>query len=161
MDNSNKRGDEAAIEGRNYIRWDAEGVEKIPPHEEEDIKAVAEQVNGIQRRLYNQHRHAFGGKPIPGHTCCARSVNCFQGTHARTQGVVKGKLIVQNDLPKHLKQTLFDHGAEYPVLCRYSSEPGDAGLDVKCRGLKVLAKANRKLGPYPPTARFCDESLQC
>ncbi|KAA6410379.1 MAG: heme-dependent catalase [Lasallia pustulata] len=111
MDNSNKRGDEAAIEGRNYIRWDAEGVEKIPPHEEEDIKAVAEQVNGIQRRLYNQHRHAFGG------------------THARTQGVVKGKLIVQNDLPKHLKQTLFDHGAEYPVLCRYSSEPGDAGLD--------------------------------
>lgn len=24
---------------------------------------------------------------------------------------------------------MFDHGAEYPVVCRYSSEPGDPGLD--------------------------------
>lgn len=62
MDISNKEGDEAALEGRKYIRWDAEGVEKIQPHEEEDIKAVAEQINAIQRAMYNQHRHAFGGK---------------------------------------------------------------------------------------------------
>lgn len=66
MDISNKKGDEAALEGRKYIRWDAEGVEKIQPHEEEDIKAVAEQINAIQRAMYNQHRHAFGGKPILG-----------------------------------------------------------------------------------------------
>lgn len=66
MDISNKKGDEAALEGRKYIRWDAEGVEKIQPHEEEDIKAVAEQINAIQRAMYNQHRHAFGGKPMRG-----------------------------------------------------------------------------------------------
>ena len=52
------------------------------------------------------------------------------GTHARTQGLVKGKLVVSDDLPKHLKQSLFERGGEYPVLCRYSSEPGDPGLDV-------------------------------
>lgn len=39
MDISSKKNGEAALEGRNYIRWDAEGVEKIPPHEEEDIQS--------------------------------------------------------------------------------------------------------------------------
>lgn len=52
------------------------------------------------------------------------------GTHARTQGIVKGQLIVNDDLPKHLKQSLFSKGAEHSVVCRYSSEPGDPGLDV-------------------------------
>ena len=43
---------------------------------------------------------------------------------------MKGKLVVLDDLPKHLKQSLFEHGGEYPVVARYSSEPGDPGLDV-------------------------------
>lgn len=59
-------------------------------------------------------------------SCCLPA----SGTHARTQGLVKGKLIVEHDLPKHLKQSLFADGGEYPVFCRYSSEPGDPGLDV-------------------------------
>ncbi len=59
-----------------------------------------------------------------------RKVDYAAGTHARTQGLVKGKLIVPEDLPKHLKQSMFEHGGEYPVVCRYSSEPGDPGLDV-------------------------------
>lgn len=49
--------------------------------------------------------------------------------HARTQGLVKGTLVVPDDLPRHLKQSIFAHGGEYPVVCRYSSEPGDPGLD--------------------------------
>ena len=53
------------------------------------------------------------------------------GTHARTQGIVKGILIVPDDLPKHLKQSMFEHGGEHAVVCRYSSEPGDPGLDVR------------------------------
>ena len=52
------------------------------------------------------------------------------GTHARTQGLVKGMLSVPDDLPKHLKQSLFEKGGEYPIVARYSSEPGDPGLDV-------------------------------
>ena len=54
----------------------------------------------------------------------------MQGTHARTQGLGKGKLTVPDDLPNHLKQSLFEHGGEYPVVARYSSEPGDPDHDV-------------------------------
>ncbi|KAJ9665069.1 hypothetical protein H2201_004729 [Coniosporium apollinis] len=100
------------LANRKYIRWDAEGVESIPPGEEDDIKAVAEQINFLQRTTWNKTRHAFGG------------------THARTQGIVKGKFIVLDDLPPHLAQTeLFSKGGTYDAICRYSSEPGDPGLD--------------------------------
>ena len=66
------------------------------------------------------------------------------GTHARTQGLVKGKLVVPDDLPKHLKQSLFEHGGEYPVVARYSSEPGDPGLDVPIPPKTALASADSK-----------------
>jgi hypothetical protein len=49
-------------------------------------------------------------------------------THARTQGIVKRKLIV-GELPPHLAQSLFSTPAEYPIAMRYSTEPGDPGLD--------------------------------
>ena len=84
------------------------------------------------------------------------------GTHARTQGLVKGKLIVLDDLPQHLKQSMFEKGGEYPVVCRYSSEPGDPGLDVRSI---ILGSMSRKLkaclGPYSPAAWLRDEGLQC
>lgn len=98
---------------RNYIRWDAEGVENVPDGEEDDINAVAEQINCIQKAQWNMHRH------------------CYSGTHARTHGIVKGTFVVNDDLPEHLKQgDIFSRGGEYPVVCRYSTEPGDPGLDV-------------------------------
>lgn len=53
------------------------------------------------------------------------------GTHARTHGIIKGEFIVLDDLPEHLKQTeLFENGGKFPVAARYSTEPGDPGLDV-------------------------------
>ncbi|KAK9415315.1 putative Catalase-like domain-containing protein [Seiridium unicorne] len=101
---------------RNYIRWDIGGIEKVPPGEDESIQAVIKQIDEIQRLQYNKARH------------------CYGGTHARTQGVIVGKFIVPDDLPRHLKQSeLFEKGGEYPVVCRYSSEPGDPGLDVRKR----------------------------
>lgn len=110
--NSKAVGEED-LSNRNYIRWDNEGVEKIPDGEEEDINAVAEQINAIQKAQWNMHRH------------------CYSGTHARTHGIVKGTFVVHDDLPAHLKQgELFAQGGEYPVVCRYSTEPGDPGLDV-------------------------------
>ncbi|KAG7001437.1 hypothetical protein G7Y79_00031g065520 [Physcia stellaris] len=108
---SNRPAGEEDMSKRHYLRWDAEGVEKIPPNEAEDIQAVADMINAIQKAQWNNHRH------------------CFSGTHARTQGLVKGKLVVSDDLPRHLKQSLFEKGGEYPIVARYSSEPGDPGLD--------------------------------
>ncbi|KAI1765285.1 hypothetical protein GGR53DRAFT_465475 [Hypoxylon sp. FL1150] len=101
------------LASRKYVPWEAMGVEKISPDEEEDMKAVIAQINEMQRRQYNKTRH------------------CFGGTHARTQGIVKGKFIIPGDLPTHLKQSeLFREAGEHPVACRYSSEPGDPGLDA-------------------------------
>lgn len=54
-----------SLENRKYIRWDAEGVEKLQPNEAEDIQAVADQINAIQRAMYNSHRHCFGGAQQP------------------------------------------------------------------------------------------------
>jgi len=45
----------------NYIRWDAEGVEKIPPNEKEDIQKVADMINTIQKTYYNTTRHMYSG----------------------------------------------------------------------------------------------------
>ncbi|MCJ1325949.1 hypothetical protein MMC10_002612 [Thelotrema lepadinum] len=95
---------------RKYIRYDS-GVEEIPPNESEDIQAVAEMINHAQKAMFNKTRHGY------------------TGTHARTQGIIKGKLIISDDLPKHLKQSLFEKGGEYDVVARYSSEPPDPGLD--------------------------------
>lgn len=45
-----------------YIRWDAPGVEKVPPGESEDIQAVADMINGMQKAQFNNHRHMYGGR---------------------------------------------------------------------------------------------------
>ena len=127
MNISNRSEKPTALADRKYIRFD-EGVEQIPENEQEDIQAVADMINAIQKAQWNSHRHCFSGKRTYG-TKDAGS-DRSTGTHARTQGLVKGKLIVSDDLPKHLKQSMFAHGGEYPVVCRYSSEPGDPGLDV-------------------------------
>lgn len=98
---------------RDYIKWDAAGVEDVPPDETEDIKATTDMFNGIQCHYSKLNGH------------------CFGGTHARTQGIVKGKLTVSDDLPQHLKQTeIFRQGGEFDFIARYSSEPSDPKLDV-------------------------------
>lgn len=61
---ADKSADPNDLSDRNYIRWDAEGVEYIPEGEEEDIQAVADQINAIQRAQWNVHRHAFSGKTV-------------------------------------------------------------------------------------------------
>lgn len=49
------------VASRNYIRWDTPGVEKIPEGEAEDIQAVADMINVMQRAQFNKHRHMYGG----------------------------------------------------------------------------------------------------
>lgn len=61
MDISNKSEDQAAMAKRKYIHWQDEGVEKIPPNEAEDIQAVADQINAMQKAQYNSHRHCYTG----------------------------------------------------------------------------------------------------
>ncbi|KAL8643527.1 MAG: hypothetical protein Q9226_008305, partial [Calogaya cf. arnoldii] len=93
MDISNRGvDDEATLADRNYIRWDAEGVEKIAENEEKDIKAVADMINTIQKAQWNNHRHCYSGNRHPLHPFDALLIP-HEGTHARTQGIIKAKLI--------------------------------------------------------------------
>lgn len=65
MDISNKAEDQKEMANRKYIHWQEEGVEKIPPNEAEDIQAVADQINAMQKAQYNQHRHCYTGMRCP------------------------------------------------------------------------------------------------
>ena len=65
MDITNKSQSQDAMANRKYINWQAEGVEKIPLNEAEDIQAVADQINAIQKAQYNLHRHCYTGMSCP------------------------------------------------------------------------------------------------
>jgi hypothetical protein len=101
------------LSNRSYLRWDSPGVEDVPADEEADIQAVAEQIDKMQRQQFNNHRHVY------------------TGTHCRTHGIVKGTFTVLDGLPEYLRQgEIFSkEGGKFPVACRYSTEPGDPGLD--------------------------------
>lgn len=60
-------------------------------------------------------------------------------THARTQGIVKGQLTVEQDLPEFLAQSLFSRPTQYPVAMRYSTEPGNPGQDDRVPQPRGLA----------------------
>ena len=64
MEISNQSENQDAMANRKYIHWQAEGVEKIPPNEAEDIRAVADQINAIQKAQYNMHRHCYTGMQL-------------------------------------------------------------------------------------------------
>lgn len=65
MDISNKSEDQQAMANRKYIHWQDEAVEKIPPNEAEDIQAVVDMINNIQKAQYNMHRHCYSGANRP------------------------------------------------------------------------------------------------
>lgn len=52
-----------------YVKWDAPGVEKEQPGEQEKIKEVAAQFNRLQMMNFDDHQHVL------------------RGTHLKTQGV--------------------------------------------------------------------------
>ncbi|KAK3072009.1 hypothetical protein LTR53_007597 [Teratosphaeriaceae sp. CCFEE 6253] len=110
-----------------YIKWDAEGVEVVPPAEQDKIYEVASQFNRFQMMNFNEHMH------------------CLRGTHLKTQGCVMGKFTVHRDLPEHLAQGMFAKPGIYDVIMRYSSLtpkivpdniPAPRGIGMKIFGVE-------------------------
>jgi hypothetical protein len=62
MDISNQREQQKEMAGKDYIKWDDPSVEKKPDGEDEDIQAVADMINAIQKAQYNSHRHCYSGE---------------------------------------------------------------------------------------------------
>jgi hypothetical protein len=105
-----------------YLKWDAPGVEILRPDEDETAYKIGETMNRMQQHNFDKHRHAY------------------RATHVKTQGIVKGKLTVLPNLPKHLQQGLFQEpGKTYDVAARYANEPVflQADQDPGPRGLSM------------------------
>ncbi|KPC49075.1 catalase family protein [Amantichitinum ursilacus] len=113
-----------------YVLFDA-SVEQIDPDEEQTFQAIAASMHHISAIMFERYQHAV------------RSV------HAKTHGVVKGEMIVRNDLPRHLAQGVFATPGVYSVLGRYSTTPGDILADSIStpRGfaIKILGVSGAKL----------------
>lgn len=121
-----------------YLRWDASGVESPVPNEEDTAQEIAEVMNRMQRRNFDKHRKAF------------------RATHVKTQGIVKGKLKVREDLPEHLKQGIFETaGKSYDVVARYANEPvflqEDQAPGPRGLAMKVFSVSGERLGGEPST----------
>jgi hypothetical protein len=110
-----------------YLVWNAPGVEDVKPDEEEVARKIGVTMNKMQQHNYDQHRH------------------CYRATHVKTQGIVKGKLMVLPNLPAHLQQGLFKRpGQTYDIAARYANEPvflqadqepGPRGLGLRIFGV--------------------------
>ncbi|SEJ91290.1 hypothetical protein SAMN05518849_1183 [Sphingobium sp. AP50] len=69
----------------------------------------------------------------------------MKGTHAKAVGLVKGRLIVERELPVELAQGLFARGSTYEALVRYAPGPpeklsdkasGQRGMSIKLLGVE-------------------------
>ena len=99
------------LASRNYVKY-SPSLEQKPEGEDADVARVAEQINEMQRATFNQTRHGWSG------------------THARTQAILRGKLVVPGGLPAHLRQgELFSTRHTFDLVARMSTEIGVPGYD--------------------------------
>jgi hypothetical protein len=91
---------------QNPIPFDP-AVEFPEPDEEQTIAGLVETLLKISATTYQDGHHAL------------RSV------HAKSHAILKGILTVFPDLPSELGQGMFATAADYPVILRLSSTPGD------------------------------------
>lgn len=88
------------------IPYDA-SVEEPQDGETETEARLSATMRNIQETTYRDYGHAL------------RSV------HAKSHGILEGELRVLGDLPEDLAQGLFARPGTYPVVMRFSTNPGD------------------------------------
>jgi catalase len=99
-------------------------LEKLAPNESEVFEEVSRTMQHITRTMASHYRHAY--RPV----------------HAKSHAVVIGTLEVPSNLAPQLAQGLFAKPGTYPVLLRFSTNPGDLLADSvsspRGLGVKVL-----------------------
>lgn len=112
-------------------------VETIQDDEAEAQNELVEQILKISRQTYHDEDEAL------------------RAVHAKSHGIVKGKMTVFADLPLQFRQGLFAHPGEYQAIMRFSTAPGDLLPDNVStpRGLAV-----RLLGVEGPRLSGAEES---
>ena len=86
-------------------------VETIDPHEPVVFDELSRTMQHITRTMAARYRHAY--RPV----------------HAKSHGVLVGTLQVLPGLPEPLAQGLFGRETSYPVILRFSTNPGDLLAD--------------------------------
>jgi catalase len=106
-------------------------VEQVPADEHVVIDELSRIMQHITRTMAARYRHAY--RPV----------------HAKSHGILKGVLEVKSGLPEYLAQGLFATAASYPVIMRFSTNPGDLLADNVStpRGLavKVLGVSGERM----------------
>lgn len=108
------------------LRYDP-SFETPPADEVQTTAQLTETMRGISETTFKDSGHAF------------RSV------HAKSHGLLRGELRVLDGLPPELAQGVFARAATYPVVMRFSTNPGDIlddsvsaprGLAIKIVGVE-------------------------
>ena len=96
-------------------------LEKPEPDEHVVFDEISRTMQHITRKMASRYRHAY--RPV----------------HAKSHGVLVGTLQVLPGLPPELAQGLFARPGSYPVVMRFSTNPGDMLADnvSSPRGLAV------------------------
>lgn len=109
-----------------FVRYNP-GVEQVQPGEAEAIAELSRLFRSVQERVLRNHGEAR------------------RGTHAKGTGLLKGHLLVADDLAPELAQGLFARGGRFDALVRLSQGPsedlsdkasGQRGLSVKLLGVE-------------------------
>lgn len=124
-----------------YIRYHP-GLEVKQANEDATIDAIVESMLRVNTKVFDKHRHAT------------------RDAHAKSHGVLKGRLDVYDKLPEPLRQGIFAAPATYPVVLRLSTAPGDLHSDriAAPRGMaiKLLGVQGPQLLPGREAARTQD-----
>jgi catalase len=103
-----------------YLKYHPD-VEKIAPDEHVVFDELSRTMQHITRHMAARYRHAY--RPV----------------HAKSHGILVGTLEVVPGLPEPLAQGLFAEPVSYPVIMRFSTNPGDMLADnvSSPRGLAI------------------------
>lgn len=143
---------------RKYIHWQDPGVEKIPPNEAEDIQAVADQINAIQKAQWNMHRHCYSG-----------TVSTYNGEGASLIGFRHSCSHARHRQGHAHCQGRPPEASEAEHVCRSWRISNSVPLQQRarrprlgCRSQSISTcqnKANHALGPHSPATRFRHEGF--
>src|SRR5947209_1396403 len=81
-----------------------------------------------------------------------RARNAFRSVHAKSHALLKAQMTVLSDIPTPLQQGIFQPGGSYPVIMRFSTNPGDILPDSisspRGLGVKLVGVVNGDMAPH-------------
>jgi hypothetical protein len=111
-----------------FVRYSAE-LEQPRRDEDQVVKKIADILHGNNELAFKKYRHGI------------------RDAHAKSHGILRGDLIVYDNLPEPYRQGLFAAPGTYPIIARISSTAGAIRSDqirgVHGLGIKVLGVHGR------------------